>query len=308
MRSVAAGTRISLLEDARLVFSDSASRKYLLRKFVLGPLIRFGSKALYPVYRLVPDTLYKLDRPIFVVGCSRSGSSIFVELYGRHAHIANFSEAAQLFELEYYEPTIDHYKTNEDGTEFERFRVRAFLGLVTRLRRKKRLVNKHPQNSLRIEYLKSVFPDARFIHLIRDGRAVVHSSYEKVKKDRFRQLYPFGNFPKPRDWREYQDLSLIAQFANQWREVVAYIREVAAASLTDDEYIEVRYEDFCANTHSVFEKLDIWSGLDPSRREYNRIPPTLKSHNTKWKSNLSRAQVLEIEALIGEYLTRFGYA
>ncbi len=36
---------------------------------------------------------------------------------------------------------------------------------------KPRFVNKCPGNSVRIEFLQEIFPDAIFIHIIRDGRA-----------------------------------------------------------------------------------------------------------------------------------------
>ena len=39
----------------------------------------------------------------------------------------------------------------------------------------KRFLNKNTRNCRRIRFLNKVFPDAKFIHIVRDGRAVVAS-------------------------------------------------------------------------------------------------------------------------------------
>ena len=39
----------------------------------------------------------------------------------------------------------------------------------------RRLILKNPPNSTRIKQLLDIFPDAKFIHILRDGRTVVNS-------------------------------------------------------------------------------------------------------------------------------------
>jgi hypothetical protein len=242
-----------------------------------------------------------------MVGCSRSGTDILADLFSRHEEVVNWSEAAQIFDLDYYDPSIDHYKDGSHIKWADSVRIKIVFGLYGRVCGKKRLLNKHPQNSFRIEYLKNLFPDAKFIHVIREGRAVTHSNYEKARREAFRRLYPFGNFPKPIRWREYLSLPSLSQYACQWRDLVEHVREMGGSALSPDEYLEVRYEDLCADVHAVLGKIDAFCGLDQDQRHYDHIPPTLSSQDFKWKAEFDEGQIYEIESLIAGCLMELGY-
>ncbi|MBK7216095.1 MAG: sulfotransferase [Candidatus Promineofilum sp.] len=71
---------------------------------------------------------------------------------------------------------------------------------VARLRRRLappghsiRLLEKTPENCLRLPFLQALFPDARVLFLVRDGRANVHSLLEG-----WRQPRPLSRLPHPR--------------------------------------------------------------------------------------------------------------
>jgi len=279
----------------------------LLRKYILGPSLRVVFVLVAGLARMIPRSAYRLDRPIFVVGCSRSGTDLFVNLFGMHEDLANWSEAGQIFDVDYYNPEIDHYKDRSHVKESDCRRIRIMLGLFTRLRGKRRFVNKHPQNSLRIAYLKAIFPDALFIHVVRDGRAVLHSHYKKLRTEAFRRSYPLGNFPKPIQWREYRSLRPVAQYACQWRDIVEYVSRLGNTVLSPNEYAEVMYEEFCHDVHAALRKLDDFCGLDASRRNHMRIPQNLPSQNYKWRLDFDEEQTREIESLIGGCLEERGY-
>lgn len=190
---------------------------------------------------------------------------------------------------------------------FHRLRLRAFFGLFTSLKQRPRFVNKNPENSLRIPFLKKIFPDAIFIHLIRDGRAVVNSNYKQTELEPFRQKYPFCLFPKPPQWRKYQNLPLILQFAHQWVDLLGHIRKVAITELSSENYIEIYYEDFCLAPHETLRKIDQFCGLPLSKRNYSTIPVAFNSQNFKWKDEFSNVQVKEIEEILGDTLIQYGY-
>jgi hypothetical protein len=210
-------------------------------------------------------------------------------------------------ELNYYDAGIDHVKDEGDINSFDTFRIRFFFGLKARLTGKTKFINKHPENSLRIRYIKEIFPDALFIHIVRDGRATVESNYSRSKVDLFRSYYPFGDFVKPPKWKSYAHLDPIEQYAYQWLDVVSSIRQTARECLTDDDYIKVRYEDFCDRPHELFEQLDEFCGLDPKRRSIDKIPAAFINHNDKWRARLNNEKVKAIGAIIAPLNQELGY-
>jgi hypothetical protein len=282
-------------------------RNYLIRRYVYGPCLRVFCHILYLFSSLIPKRLYALDRPVFVIGCSRSGTTAFIDYYKLHRDLCNWSEAAQIMELNYYDAGIDHVKDEDDINSFDAFRIRFFFGLKTRLTGKTKFINKHPENSLRIRYIKEIFPDALFIHIIRDGRATVESNFSRSKVDLFRSYYPFGDFVKPPKWKSYANLDPIEQYAHQWFDVVDYVRHTAREFLTDDEYIEVRYEDFCEKPNGLFNQLDEFCGLDPQRRFIDKIPSGFINHNDKWRTNLNEEKVKTINSIIAPLNQELGY-
>jgi hypothetical protein len=282
-------------------------RNYIIRRYFYGPCLKLASFGLFLTSPLIPRGWYQMYRPIFIIGCSRSGTTVLIEHFRKHLDLCDWSEAAQILDLDFYNPGIDHLKGIAQVTAFERFRIRALFGLKARLRGKPRFINKHPENSLRIEFLKEIFPDALFIHMIREGMAAVESNYSRSQMDLFRSYYPFGDFPKPPHWRDYLDLPAHAQFAHQWQDIVNYIRQVAKKSLGPENYREIYYEDFCARPHELFRELDEFCGLNPARRLWHDIPEEFPNHNYKWRQKLAPAQIAEVEAIIGPLAEALGY-
>lgn len=285
----------------------SPNQKYLIRKFLLVPFIKIFSKLISAVTILLPMQFLKLDRPIFIIGCSRSGTTLFADMFAKHRDLANWTEAPHVFELDYYNKEIDHVKTENDASPKVIRRIRFLLGFYTKLLKKKRFVNKHPQNSLRIIFLKEIFPDAIFIHILRDGRAVVQSNVMQVKSYWYRQTIPFGSFPKPPDWRKYVHLNLIKQYSHQWVDIIEYIRNKAKKQISEKNYIEIYYEDFCKDPHDILQKVDNFCGLSINSREYKNIPNTFHSSNFRWKDLLSDKEIEEIELIGKELLEKLNY-
>lgn len=282
-------------------------RNYVIRKFFYGPFLRFACLLMFLFSPFIPKSWHRLKKPIFIIGCSRSGTSIFIQLFKKHKELCNWSEAAQVFDLNYYDPKIEHQKGAENVTPFNRFRIQSLFGFKTRLMHKSRFINKHPQNSVRIEFLKEIFPDALFIHIIRDGRAVVESNYSRISLDRFRSYYPFGNFPKPKRWKEYLKLKSIEQFSYQWTDIVQEIRSAAKNRLNSKNYIEIRYEDFCQDPRGIVNLLDKWCSLDERGRSYKEIPEKLDNQNHKWDTKLSENEKSAMTSIIQSLNQQLGY-
>jgi hypothetical protein len=281
--------------------------KFLIRKYATFGLNQTASYFTYIAGPLLPRTFVHLDRPVFVVGCSRSGTTIFVDMFRQHRSIAEWSEAGGVFEPRYFDPQIDHCKDESDATEFAARRIRVLFGLFTKLQNKQRFLNKHPQNSLRIPFIRAIFPEAQFIHLIREGCATSYSNYLQVKRDKYRQSIPFGSFPKPRAWRELLHLPLLLQFGYQWRDIVTHIRHQVQELPMHHNYLEIRYEDFCQFPHQILSKCDEFCGLERRDRDYGRVPKGFESKNDAWKKKVTRDEESALKLICDPLNFELGY-
>lgn len=275
-------------------------RNYLIRRYLYGPALKVFCKFIFTFRFAIPMRRFNLIRPIFIVGVSRSGTTAFIDYFRLHRDLCNWSEAAQIMDLNFYNQDIDHYKDENNVTPFEKFRLQFMFGGKTWLCGCARFVNKHPENSWRIKFINEIFSDAIFIHIVRSPEDVINSNYTLTLKDIFRSRWPFGQFPKPALWRSYMHLSLIEQFAHQWVDTVTYIRKVCHEIIGSDRYIEVSYEEFCASPQAILQKLDQFCGLDTDRRLYERIPDCLSSMNGQWQTNLTPSQQIKMQIIIGK--------
>lgn len=248
----------------------------------------------------------RLDRPIFMIGCPRSGTSISSQLFARHPQIADLSEAGEVWDPSHYaDPEADHYWRAADVTPRESARLHDRFEFARRVRRRERFFNKHPRNSVRTEYLRVVFPDAYFIHVIRDGRPVVRSLLEMIEREPQRKAAPMGAFCKPPNWRELLRDDPVEQAALQWREIVRYVLDQRDA--LGDRYHEYRYEDLCADTRGVLGRAFAFAGLRTDQDVLRRLPEALPLRSQAWRQAFSTRQIDTIERVQAPLLRHLGY-
>jgi hypothetical protein len=248
-----------------------------------------------------------LERPIFAIGCPRSGTSIFARLLGEHPDIINYSEAGTIWDPDnYYNGEADHHWTVDEVREKDVQRIVSHFRFEQWMSKRKRLLNKHLRNSVRIAYIKKIFPDATFIHVIRDGRAVVNSILRKVEEQPYRKEIPFWNFCKPPNWRELQQKDAVAQTAWQWREIVQHILTFSAE--LKNRYIEVKYDQLCSEPREmlahVLTKLEM---EDRGGFLMRKIPDKLRDADYKWKQYLNEAEIKVINEIQEPLLRQLGY-
>ncbi|MBS1868260.1 MAG: glycosyltransferase [Actinobacteria bacterium] len=114
-------------------------------------------------------------RPIFVIGAPRSGASALAWALGQHPAIPAAIDTAWMAELAKQLPAI-HARTQPEGFGPERFsRVfgRAAASLIGD--KLERWVDGAPELTANVPMLARLFPDARFIHVVRESDAVVRS-------------------------------------------------------------------------------------------------------------------------------------
>jgi len=272
------------------------------------PGARSLSARLWPLWDLLHRGRCALDRPIFIVGCPRSGTTVFLETFATHPALAGLNDTTAIWDPDLLDPTVDHVRTERDATPALRRRLAAMLSLYVRLAGAARLVDKLPRNALRVPYLHALFPDCQVIHVIRDGRAVVASLLTTSARERDVPVRrtPFAGFARPPGWRELLDRPPVEQFAHLWARLVRHAR-AAGARLPGGSYAEVTYEEFCRDPRGTVSRFYKWCGLPPHPRLREAVPPALEARNDKWRTALEAADRERMLAIVGPLLVELGY-
>jgi hypothetical protein len=176
---------------------------------------------------------------------------------------------------------------------------RAFVGFLQRVTFKnpRRLVLKSPTHTCRIRTLLQIFPDARFIHIVRDPYVVFPSTVNLWKS-----LYQTHGLQKPTfaglEERVYDTFTHMYKKLEETRRLVDPSR-----------FYEVKYEDLVRDPIGEMEKLYEHLGLG----EFDRVKPQLEAYfaaNKGYKTNryeLTPQVQAEISRRWGEVIRRYGY-
>ena len=122
--------------------------------------------------------LKRIEKPIFVVGTGRSGSTILGVLMSMHRDVGFLNEPKAMWHAAYPRADVfgQHWKGparyplgEEDASREVRQRMRRLFGAYSRAVAAKRVVDKHPELVFRIPFVRAIFPDARFVFLVRNG-------------------------------------------------------------------------------------------------------------------------------------------
>jgi hypothetical protein len=177
--------------------------------------------------------------------------------------------------------------------------VRCLYRLYAESQGKARYGNKTPRHVIFIPTLAERFPEARFVHIVRDGRDVTLSLLE-VDDD-------------------MPDVRTAARF---WRDRVMAGR-VDGTRLGAERYVEVRYEDLLEDPEGELRRLCAFLDLafdHAMLRYYERIPEMVIGSGTHaklslpptkglrdWRAQMAEADVASFEAIAGDALEAFGY-
>ncbi|MCP3927694.1 MAG: sulfotransferase [Bacteroidetes bacterium] len=248
----------------------------------------------------------KLSKPIFIIGAPRSGTTLSIRLFSSHPEVANWSEAGRIWDPgSYDDPNADHFWSGDQVTNQAIERLHSRFECYRQIENKKRFVNKHPRNSVRIDYIRKIFPDALFIHVVRDGRAVVNSIINRIERDSARQKVPFGDFCKPPSWQHFLRDDPVEQAALQWREIVSYV--LSKRNELGSCYYQFKYEDLCVNPRKTLRSAFKFADMAVSEDIWSTFPETFKNMNYKYKEIFADTQISTINSIQIELLKELGY-
>ncbi len=254
--------------------------------------------------------LKRLDRPIWVMGLPRSGTSIFSTMMGRgNRHLANWSEAVAVWDARHRDPEVDHRWTEAEATEARIRRVTNNFATYAKLKGCPRFMNKHPRNSLRIPFLVKGWPDAYFIDVRRDVRAVVNSLISESNREKWRRTMPLGGFAKPPGWRE---IAAIANETERFSRMAVEVHRILTDDLkrcvSPERLLEVRYEDFAQDLHGTLRRVYSFCEVEPDEEQLSgRVPARLENRNFKWAEQRSADDLEIMKRLLTPVLIETGY-
>jgi hypothetical protein len=116
--------------------------------------------------------------PIFILGTGRSGTTILGKVLSMHRDVGWLNEPKLLWHITYpYEDLIGSYSQGpayyrldaSHATQDVHRTIRRLYGFYLSLTRSNRIVDKYPEMIFRTEFLRALFPDAKFVFLIRNG-------------------------------------------------------------------------------------------------------------------------------------------
>lgn len=121
-----------------------------------------------------------LEKPIVIVGAARSGTALLSAIISAHEDIAYMGEPNYIWK--YSNGSLKHdmipaSRATPKVMDYIRGRFEKFCAQTG----KSRFCEKTPANSLRLPFVMRILPNAKVIHIIRDGRDVAVSARKKFQ-------------------------------------------------------------------------------------------------------------------------------
>jgi len=131
------------------------------------------------VSRMIGYALFEgRDSPVFILGTGRSGTTVLGTVLSMHKSVGYLNEPKALWHsVIKHEDLIGSYTrepakyrlTEEDATPLVVANANKIYGGYLSSIFSSRVVDKYPEMIFRIGFLKKIFPDAKFVFLVRNG-------------------------------------------------------------------------------------------------------------------------------------------
>ena len=274
------------------------------------------------------------EKPIFIVGMPRSGTSLLLALLSAHPNIAitpetQFfgiwmrmyrhldSEKPKDMELfwkafstgrHYLRLGLDtervHAQASEAGMMTHRSIFTAVMREYAHAKGKNRIGEKSPRHFAYLSTLFDWYPDAKVLFLLRDPRACVASARKA----------PWGNpsvYSQSLTWNESMDCYeeykddprvMLVRYEELVQTPEPHVRGIC--DFLGEEYTEKLLDHA---THSSFSDYHPSHGMWGVRHRDQYMQPISAKHTDKWKQKLSKNQIAVVDHLTGKRMRRFGY-
>jgi hypothetical protein len=163
----------------------------------------------------------------------------------------------------------------------------------------------------RARFINAVFPDARFIHVVRDGRAVANSLLQVPWWRGYRGPPEWTFGPLREDYAKEWDASgqsFAVLAALEWKTLMDAF-EVTEQEIPSDRWLNVRYEDFVDEPREALDRMLGFAGLSWTQ-EFERQFATwnIRRHRKDaYLTDLNPNDVQTMTRSLASHLRRWGY-
>lgn len=351
--------------QSRLLLSRAAKRQSIKEAEVPA----LASMLLHAYERFILHVNHEkisLDRPIFLLGLPRSGTTMLQDLLCAHPHVAYFTNTMNRFpdhfcaiesirkklnlnfkaerylrdsvEITTDSPSdaltfwgrwlgMDPYSPSYQPIDPTLLTEAKVKEVHTTIRKAiwsfgppwRRFFSKLLAPLPHLDVVRQLFPDACFIHIIRDGRMTANSMLklcqrEIEQQDRYaihgkiirksgQYFIPYPRFPRLKEYLDIYGILDIRTTAHLWNDAIDYIDSIKSSF---DNYYEVKFEDILANPHHEVSAILKFCSL-------NSVPPESRVFWEKIEGvgvvgHLNHYEGFEmVEEICASNLRKFGY-
>jgi hypothetical protein len=278
----------------------------------------------------------QLRGSVHIIGYPRSGTTLLGRILARHERLRYLSEPRYIWTIGNGYRSHDQLDANDLSPRIAR-KIDAAFHRYLEDAADKWLLEKTPSNCLRIPFICALYPDARFIHLIRDGRDVVKSQYQRENAPKTRYLkkriprIPISQWPghlpaffrsvvrpmvlrkrvtwwgpRPPGWRHMLKLPPHVRIARQW-EACMKITLAGFQSANPQHVLEIRYEELLQDSEKIVDNILQFLNLNPSEAIRNYMRDEVEPGRKRWTSILTPEQEKEVESILKPTLEQLGY-
>jgi tetratricopeptide (TPR) repeat protein len=212
------------------------------------------------------------ERPVFVVGMPRSGTSLTEQILASHPQVHGAGELLYWI----FAADAERAAATERRAALIAELGRAYLdGLPPRSPDAARVVDKLPVNFRHIGLIHAALPGARFIHLERNALDTCLSIYFQG----FSAAHPYAT-----------DFGDLAHYYQEYRRLMAHWRAI----LPPQTLLEIRYEDLVDDPDTWSRRMLAHLGLpwDPRCLEFHTLErPVLTASNWQVRQPIGRSSV-----------------
>ncbi|HET7745260.1 MAG TPA: sulfotransferase [Gaiellaceae bacterium] len=244
------------------------------------------------------------DRLVFVVGSPRSGTTFLAGAIGSLPGFVDLGEVAP------FKATVPELVAlpQDDAAR----RIRRILGVARRvgLVGAVRAVEQTPEAAYLVDDVLTAYPDARVVHIVRDGRDVVCSLLERgwLSEERAgRDDAGVAHGAYARFWVEPMRRSEFTQVSDARRAAWAWRRYVSAARSAEGEVFELRYESLVADPGEIGRQLAGYLGAASPETLAAALGDAHAGSIGRYERDLTKEQLADVLAEAGDLLRELGY-